>query len=104
MSPRVQSVPVDIARKQSLEAVILRACSDCGAPAVYKSASAIRDGWPGCYVEPGEPLEDKPVGELCPNCGIARHGHTEELGEVWHRVWRIKPVGLLDRLRNILRK
>ena len=73
-------------------------CPACGAPGQYQSAAITRDGyseaqiaemlalrpdmaamaehfrkgWPGCYVEMGDPRDHQPVGETCPNCGADR--------------------------------
>jgi rubredoxin len=104
--PNPQTVPVqsEILRRQSLEAIRITACTDCGAPGVYKSDSSIEAGWPGCYVEPGDSLDTKPVGYYCPNCGAAR-SQDENLSEIWSREWMAQPrrSRLLNWLINLFR-
>jgi len=66
---------VEIIRRQSLQAVVVRSCTQCGAPGNFKSHDRIRDGWPGCYVPPGHPMDTQLVGDVCPNCGADRPAH-----------------------------
>lgn len=69
--------------RQSLEAQVLRACPNCGAPACYKSHQSIRDQWPACYVEPNDPRIDQVIpGGRCLQCGALRLPR-EDLGEIW---------------------
>jgi hypothetical protein len=90
----------DLLRRQSLEATIFRACGSCGAPPTYKSHESIRDGWPGCYVEPGDPLDNQLVGDICPNCG-AKQLSPEPRGEIWAREWRVARFNFWSWLKGL---
>jgi ribosomal protein L32 len=69
-------------RRKSLEAKVVRACQNCGAPGVYSDAPSIETGWPGCYDPVRAQMEEtRPVGSVCPNCGAGRPG-DEGLGEI----------------------
>jgi hypothetical protein len=74
-------------RRQALEATVIKACKKCNAPGRYMSEARIKEGWPGCYVEPHSEREGEPVGSKCPNCGAKRpkNGH---LGEIWKKEFR----------------
>jgi hypothetical protein len=80
-----QGENVELVRRQSLEAVVIKACA-CGAPGAYHSDPSIKASWPGCWVEDLDPLNHQPVGETCPNCGAARPAN-KPLGEIWHKEW-----------------
>ena len=79
------TVGVGIYRRQSVEAIVLRACRHCGAPAVYGSDDNMAFAqWAGCQVPAESPLIGKLVGSVCPNCGHARRPEDDEhLGEIW---------------------
>ncbi len=65
-------------RRLALEARVIKACNQCGAPGAYKNHPSIQSGWPGCY----DPKRDgREVGPRCPNCG-AKRPSDENLGEV----------------------
>jgi hypothetical protein len=76
-------------RSQAVVAAVHRACTNCGAPGVWSMERRIQEGWPGCYVDPTDPrawLDDKSVGDTCPNCGASRGpGLLERLGEIWRK-------------------
>lgn len=76
----VSTVTFGITRK-SLEAVLIHACPECGAPGVYKyqDERAILL-WPGIVTGKME-MRDQPVGAICPNCGARRNGNRD-LGEL----------------------
>lgn len=69
---------------QKIEANVIHACAACRAPGVWKSEPSIKEGWPGCWVEPGDILKDQPVGPQCPNCGAERPG-DRSLGVIWEK-------------------
>lgn len=100
--PRIDVVPVGgkIIRKQSVHAVVLRACGQCGAPGAYSKEKRVQDGWPGCY----DPTRDQqPVGAVCPNCKALRPS-PEVKGEIWRREFRADGESLWQRLRKRLRR
>ncbi len=70
--------------RQSVEAMVIRACAECGAPGRYLSDEHIRDGWLGCWVPAADPRAGQAVGAVCPNCGSKRP-QSENLGEIWVR-------------------
>lgn len=74
----------------SLSAVVIRACRICQAPGRYLSEQRIKEGWPGCYVEPSDPRDGTPVGSVCPNCKEKRPG-DEDLGKIWEGKGRLLP-------------
>jgi hypothetical protein len=88
-------------RSAAFEFKVTPACRDCGAPGVYSDEERIRDGWPGCFIDPASKLTrdrkpGEPVGKYCPNCGDVRP-EDDDLGTVayWHRnplrraLWRV---------------
>jgi hypothetical protein len=98
-----------IRHKQAVEATLIHACSVCGAPGVFKSHESIRVGWPGCWVPPGHPQDNRPVGDTCPNCdAMARKSSRRESGIIgWGAailyasmamIWRRSPSLALARL------
>lgn len=87
MPTRTEAVFSSVVRKQTLEAVVYRACGLCGAPPRYLSHESIRKSWAGCWVEPGDPLEGRLVGTKCPHCAASR-GKPQSLGTIWQREWR----------------
>lgn len=63
---------------------VTRACPRCTAPGLFKSEERIHDGWPRCWVPPGDPRDNKSVGDYCPQCGAVRDPKlTEHRGIVW---------------------
>ena len=68
---------------KTVEATVLPACANCGAPGAYNSHESIRDGWPGCWVEKNDPMAGEQVGDICPNCNAERP-EPRNLGVVWH--------------------
>jgi len=66
-------------RRKSLEASVIHACSNCGAPGVFKADERTRELWPGCFdpLRPGHP-----VGDQCPNCKNTGRRANLDLGEV----------------------
>src|SRR5579863_5803265 len=80
--PKEQAASVTLVGRKSLEAVVHRACPGCGAPAFYKAEESIREGWPGCWVPNNSPNKDQYVGDLCPNCGLARTPDLREDREI----------------------
>ncbi len=92
----VIGVSAEILRRQSLEAVVITACPNCGAPGVYKSEISIAIGWPKCYVSPGDHRDTKTVGDTCPECGYLRNP-DRDLGEIWSREWRYKKESIFQR-------
>lgn len=70
--------------RASISHTVIRACPRCLAPGLFRSEPRIREGWSGCYVEPGDERDGKPVGAHCPNCGAPRGTELiEERGVVW---------------------
>jgi hypothetical protein len=70
--------------RASIAHTVIRACTRCSAPGVFRSEDRIREGWSGCYVAPGDVRENKPVGAHCPNCGAPRGRELiEDRGVVW---------------------
>lgn len=97
-----QAVGSPVLRRQSLEAVVTRACVSCQAPGVYSSAESVRAGWPACWVPPGDPRVGQPLsGDRCPQCGD-RKPRPEQHGEIWTREWRV--VTTLGRLARRFRR
>lgn len=78
-------------RSQAVTANVHLACTGCGAPGVWSTERRIKEGWPGCYVEPTDSRswrDDKSVGNICPNCGVGRGpGLIKALGEIWRKFW-----------------
>ena len=59
--------------KSTFHRTVIRACRHCGAPGRFLSHPSIRDGWPGCYVEPDDHRNGMNILEGdCPNCGKPR--------------------------------
>ena len=77
MTEQVSNVTLGLTRK-SLEGTLIYACQKCGAPGVYRSDVRTRDMWPDCY---DKRLAGKPVGLICPNCGVVRR-NNKDLGEL----------------------
>ncbi len=103
------SVGVGFYRRQSVEAIVLRACRYCGAPAVYKSSDDRNfDQWPGVLVPPDSPRVGEPIGRRCPNCQSTRDASDDEhLGEVWAKEFGGHPrnrVALYNAIRRFLRR
>ena len=67
--------------RKTLEGVIIRSCTNCRAPGVYSSAQSIQAGWPKCYVPEDSELLNRPVGNICPQCGSVRPS-DERRGEL----------------------
>lgn len=76
-------------RHQAIYANVHKACPNCGAPGVWSSDRHVELGWPGCYVEPTDPralLDDRGVGNKCPNCSAPRDPSLKEwLGAIWDK-------------------
>jgi hypothetical protein len=72
--------------QQHLEASVVLACQNCGAPGAYHSDQRIKNGWPRCHVTPDDPLHHQPVGQICPNCGAERPAN-KPLGEILYKEW-----------------
>lgn len=83
-APASQGQAVRFWRRQALEAALIKACTQCNAPGIYKSEARIKEGWPGCYVEPGDERDEQPVGDVCPNCHHPRP-YDQALGEIWKK-------------------
>jgi len=78
-----QYIQAGVARKQSLDANVARACPKCQAPGTFRDELRIKEGWPKCY-DPNRKNES--VGETCPHCGEPRP-KLESLGTVWEKIW-----------------
>ena len=83
---------VDIVRRQSLHAVINRACETCNAPGLFQNDVSFIEKYPEIY-RPA--WAGRPVGNTCPCCNSPRLPE-ENLGEIWSREWRTP--GALKRL------
>lgn len=70
--------------RASISHTVVRACPRCRAPGLWSSEPRILDGWPGCYVPPGDARAETPVGDRCPHCAAPRARNlTEPRGVVW---------------------
>jgi predicted RNA-binding Zn-ribbon protein involved in translation (DUF1610 family) len=72
-----KNITLGLTRK-SLEAIVIHACPKCEAPGVYKNDLRTHALWPGCW---NPTMNNKPVGDVCPNCGHRRRGDSN-LGEL----------------------
>lgn len=73
-----KSLGIGIWRKQKLEAEVIRACANCGAPGTYHDVPDVNVG---CF----DPLRrGQWVGEVCPNCGKDRTP-PEKRGTIWSK-------------------
>ena len=77
MNAKTTNIQFGITRK-SLEAVVIHACQQCGAPGVYKGDARTQELWPGCW---SAEWHDRPVGDVCPNCHQSRM-KNRDLGEL----------------------
>jgi len=78
-----QGADVTLRRRQSLEASVVRACTnpECGAGGVFHDV-------PGVNVAHYDPeRKDQPVGPICLCCGAERPA-DEPQGEIWSREYR----------------
>lgn len=87
MTTRTETVVAPIFRRQTLEAVVRRACCFCGAPPTYQSELHILCEWPGCWVREGDPRDRQSVGDTCANC-YRPLAAPENRGVIWQREWR----------------
>jgi len=77
MNAKTTNIQFGITRK-SLEAMVIHACQQCGAPGVYKGDARTQELWPGCW---RAEWHDRPVGDVCPNCHQSRV-KNRDLGEL----------------------
>ena len=77
MNAKTTNIQFGITRK-SLEAMVIHACQQCGAPGVYKGDARTQELWPGCW---SAEWHDRPVGDICPNCRQSRI-KNRDLGEL----------------------
>lgn len=78
MTPQKKSVGAGIYRKQKLEAEVIRACTNCGAPGFYHDVPDVNVG---CF-DPAR--KGRFVGDTCPNCHKARTP-PEKRGVIWSK-------------------
>lgn len=83
-----QNDTVTSRRRQSVEAVRVRACSSCQAPGVYKAENDPNVDhyrpWPAIVLKVDDKRVGTAVGGVCPCCGKERSA-DDDLGEIWHK-------------------
>lgn len=76
---KTQTANVELGlHRRSLEATIIRACRNCGAPGLYQKTEAFREKYPKVY---SPERFGQPVGDVCPQCGADRPA-DKDLGEL----------------------